>query len=135
MKLHRPVLLAAIMALVLEFADTQANRATHQPAGSGNRRPWQNREGRGRHGDRTAGGPGTFWSRSPVGAGGRTVEQAKPLLIRVSYAEKAERSRQGLCYHCPEKWVIEHVRKQRILCYTDGEDDFEEEGFGRTRKC
>ncbi|XP_042029888.1 uncharacterized protein LOC121776789 [Salvia splendens] len=42
--------------------------------------------------------------------------------IRVSNAEKAERSRKGLCYHCLEKWTLGHVCKQKMLSYV-GEDE------------
>lgn len=50
-------------------------------------------------------------------------------MIRVSQAEKAERARRGLCYYCPEKWVVGHVYKQGLLCYADEEDELDEGDF------
>ena len=113
------------MALALELADTQAER---QPPQQTLRRPWQNRDIRAQQGSGLS-HPSTQPSQ---GSGmnqttGRSTEQPRAPLIRVSQAEKAERARLGLCYYCPEKWVTGHVCKQRLLCYADDGDDFDEE--------
>ncbi|XP_042008932.1 uncharacterized protein LOC121757454 [Salvia splendens] len=122
--LHRPTSLAAAMALSLELADTQADRNLAQPSSGFQRRQWQGRD------HRTSTGPAVTQQPTanaagaalPVGPTQRQREQPRPPAIRVSQAEKSERSRLGLCWHCPEKWVFGHVCKQRLLCYADEEE-------------
>ncbi|XP_042021153.1 uncharacterized protein LOC121768675 [Salvia splendens] len=115
-RLHRPSSLAAAMALTLELADSQVPQ---QPS----RRPWQPRDNRVPTGPPAA----TQVGHNAVGPPQQPIpgRAANPPRIRVSQAERAERARLGLCYFCPEKWVIGHVCKQRLLCYADEteEDD------------
>lgn len=89
------------------------------------RRQWQNRDARTGYGSSTP-------QQQPQPAVSASATQGQPArpssipkipLIRVSQAERAERSRLGLCYHFPEKWVIGHVCKQRLLCYADEEEE------------
>lgn len=125
LRLHRPSSLTEAMALALELADSQLDQAqnTQQPAGA--RRPWQNRDNRLPTISSTGQNSGHSLSgvNKPQGTAGKEREQHRQQpLIRVSQAEKAERSRLGLCYWCPEKWIVGHVCKQRLLCYADDPD-------------
>lgn len=124
MKLHRPESLAAVMALVLEWAETQADRGQQQLPTSNPRRSWQNRENRGPSGPGPNQQPIQSTSGQPANRG---PDQPRSGTIRVSQAEKADRTCRGLCYYCLEKWVIGHVCKQRLLCYFDEEENGEED--------
>ncbi|XP_042035152.1 uncharacterized protein LOC121781486 [Salvia splendens] len=125
--LHRPTSLAAAMALSLEIADTHSERANPQSTSTFQRRQWTGRD------NRTSAGPtgsqppsGTVAGAKPApGQQQQPKEQPRRSMIRVSQAERAERSRLRLCWHCPEKWVAGHVCKQRLLCYADQDDVLE----------
>ncbi|XP_041994863.1 uncharacterized protein LOC121744871 [Salvia splendens] len=131
--LHRLTSLAAAMALSLEIADTHSERANPQSTSTFQRRQWTG------HDNRASAGPvgsqpssGTVAGANPApGQQQRPKEQARHPLIRVSQAERVERSRLGLCWHCPDKWVAGHVCKQRLLCYADEEDVLEVESSER----
>ncbi|XP_047965656.1 uncharacterized protein LOC125210120 [Salvia hispanica] len=62
-------------------------------------------------------------------------EYSKLLVIRLTQAEKAERSRLNLCWYCPEKWVAGHNCRGRFLVYMgmdeDSEDDVGEDGIAQ----
>lgn len=47
-------------------------------------------------------------------------------MVRLSSAEKAERTRQGLCWYCPEKWIAGHSCKRTFLAFMGEDDDAEE---------
>ncbi|XP_042035243.1 uncharacterized protein LOC121781586 [Salvia splendens] len=128
--LHRPTSLAAAMALALEISDTHSERASQHLSSTFQRRQWNGRE------NRPSAGPLGSQPPSTTAAGvspaqvqpQRQKDQPRHPLIRVSQAERSERSRLGLCWHCPEKWVIGHVCKQRMLCYADEDEGAFEEG-------
>ncbi|XP_042022920.1 uncharacterized protein LOC121770215 [Salvia splendens] len=128
-RLHRPGSLSAAVALVLEWTDAPYERGTQPAFSATQRRPWQNREGRGQPitpaGPTAASGSAmTGQTAGPVSRGG---ERPRTGAIRVSQAEKTERGRLGLCYYCPEKWIVGHVCKQRLLCYAEDEADEDKE--------
>ncbi|XP_042041401.1 uncharacterized protein LOC121786862 [Salvia splendens] len=101
------------MALALRLGASQEHRA--QQTAAIQRRQWPNRE------PRLPTGPSPP-STAPHQAGGPSpTSRAAP--IRVSLAEKSERSRKGLCWHCPEKYVPGHVCAVKLLCYVGEEDD------------
>ncbi|XP_042032226.1 uncharacterized protein LOC121778901 [Salvia splendens] len=124
-KLHRPESLAAAMALILEWTEEIHDRGAHAAFSTVPRRAWQNRDGRGQ--SSTSAAPTSASVTTAVGqttgSVGRSGERPRPGMIRVSQAEKAERARQGLCYYCPEKWIVGHVCKQRLLCYAEEDDE------------
>ncbi|KAL1555793.1 hypothetical protein AAHA92_11493 [Salvia divinorum] len=109
------------MALALRLAATQDDRP-HQSS-TFSRRQWSGKENR----FIAAALPGpTATTGGPNQTGetpGREVDRPRVQPIRVSNAEKSERSRRGLCWHCPEKWVPGHSCKVKLLCYMD--DDLE----------
>ncbi|XP_042008927.1 uncharacterized protein LOC121757445 [Salvia splendens] len=130
--LRQPRSLAAAMALSLELADSQPDRSLGQYPSGFQRRTWQGRDNRPSANPLGPQPPAAQGARQgPLGEPQQRVkEQTRGPTIRVSQAEKSERSRLGLCWHCPEKWVIGHVCKQRMLCYADEEDSFSDEGDG-----
>ncbi|XP_041999909.1 uncharacterized protein LOC121749403 [Salvia splendens] len=135
LKLHRLTSLATALVSSLELADTQSDRNIAQSSASFQRKQWQGRDGR-----MSTGPTGTQLPTSTVSGAGlpsgqpqRVKEQPRLPLIRVSQAEKSERSRLGLRWHCPGKWVICHVCKQRMLCYADEDDAGIDEWDGDVR--
>ncbi|XP_042016453.1 uncharacterized protein LOC121764507 [Salvia splendens] len=116
-ELQNPVSLAEAMALALRLAATQDERP-HQPSPYP-RRQWSGKEQRAPPipGSTPISGP------QPQELQGRDADKARVYPIRVSNAEKSERARRGLCYHCPEKWVAGHVCKVKLLCYMDDDAD------------
>ncbi|XP_042005724.1 uncharacterized protein LOC121754429 [Salvia splendens] len=125
LRLHRPSSLAAAMALALELADTHYD---HQQPQQTSRRPWQPREMRNQPTPSPTQPPPPNAGGQPQQTGpGRVPNPPRTPQIRVSQAEKAERAKLGLCYFCPDKWVVGHVCKQRLLCYADDPIDVEDE--------
>ncbi|XP_042006094.1 uncharacterized protein LOC121754869 [Salvia splendens] len=125
-RLHRPPSLAAAMALSLELADSLGDR---QPPQQNARRPWQTRDGLQAGPNAGQPPPPIVANQPPQANRGSAPTPSRQPLICVSQAEKAERARLGLCYFCPEKWVIGHVCKQRLLCYADKADEGEAGDF------
>ncbi|XP_042045733.1 uncharacterized protein LOC121799030 [Salvia splendens] len=124
LRLHRPSSLAAAMALTLELADSHGDRQQHQ---QNSRRPWQARETRIQAGPVSSHPPTqNILGQTQQPAQGRVATPSRQPQVRVSQAEKAERAKMGLCYYCPDKWVIGHVCKQRLLCYADDSDDVDD---------
>ncbi|XP_042023144.1 uncharacterized protein LOC121770490 [Salvia splendens] len=122
--LHRPTSLAAAMALSLALADSHSDRTQVQLNSGFQRRTWQGRDTRATTappGHQPA-APAGATSGLPSGTQQHQREQTRQPTIRVSQAERSECSRLGLCWHCPEKWVVGHVCKQRMLCYADEEE-------------
>ena len=116
------------MALALRLAATQEERP--QQGQSYSRRQWTSRDNR----SSTAPVPNVL----PVSGGPTPAAQTTELQSRepnryrvqpvlVSNAEKSERARKGLCYHCPEKWVPGHICKVKLLCYMDDEVEVPQE--------
>ncbi|XP_042017759.1 uncharacterized protein LOC121765623 [Salvia splendens] len=112
-ELQQPQSLAEAMALALRLGASQEQRA--QQAAATQKRQWQNRDSR-----LAAGAPTTSSAPPPTGAPSTNTRFAP---VRVSLAEKSERSRKGLCWHCPEKYTPGHVCAVKLLCYVGEEDD------------
>ncbi|VFQ94589.1 unnamed protein product [Cuscuta campestris] len=47
-------------------------------------------------------------------------------VVRLSHAERTERSKKGLCWYCDEKWTSTHNRKRRFLVLMGPDDDEDE---------
>ncbi|XP_042027297.1 uncharacterized protein LOC121774499 [Salvia splendens] len=105
-ELQYPDSLAEAMALALRLAATHDERP---PTSSYPRQQWAGKDQR----------PPTNQSPAPPlqEPQGREANKSRTYPIRVSNAERSERARRGLCYHCPEKWVTGHVCKVKLLCY------------------
>lgn len=122
-ELQQPSSLAEAMALALRLGTSHEERQAQS-----SRSRWTSRESRYQA------------AAQPVGSGHNTAgptavpskDTVKPGFrpILVSNAEKAERSRKGLCYHCPEKWIQGHACKQKILCYVGDQGGDETSGSG-----
>ncbi|XP_047979333.1 uncharacterized protein LOC125221252 [Salvia hispanica] len=124
-ELQHPTSLAEAMALALRLAATQEER--QQQPSSFSRRHGSGREYR-TSSATLQGTPAVpsgphHQAQQPEGQG-RGVDRPRVQPILVSNAEKSERSRRNLCWHCPEKWVPGHVCKVKLLCYID--DDLDE---------
>ncbi|XP_042023062.1 uncharacterized protein LOC121770393 [Salvia splendens] len=134
--LHRPTSLAAAMALALEIADTQSDRINPQPVTTFQRRQWSGRDIRPTVTPLGTHQPSPMAAVTSTTTGQKNLPREPPCqpLIRVSQAERSERSRLGLCWHCPEKWVIGHVCKQRILCYADEDEGMTAAEVGEVRE-
>ncbi|XP_042002546.1 uncharacterized protein LOC121751819 [Salvia splendens] len=123
-ELQQPQTLAEAMALALRLAANQDHRY-QQASTSSQKRQWPPKDSRQQN----------FPAPPPSGpAHGAKPNQPAPELerprvtpIRVSNAEKSERSRKGLCWHCPEKYTPGHVCTTRLLCYV-GDPEWEESG-------
>ncbi|XP_042031572.1 uncharacterized protein LOC121778308 [Salvia splendens] len=115
-ELQQPTSLAEAMALALRLASTHEECHPQQF-----RNKWGGRDSRFIGPSSSSVAPAATSTQQPPAQPKVTVKPGfQP--IRVSNAEKAERSRKGLCYHCPEKWVPGHVCKLKVLCYI-GEDE------------
>ncbi|VFR00859.1 unnamed protein product [Cuscuta campestris] len=93
--------------------------ATHQDS-SAFRRPWPTRQpGLGSSGVTQVSPPTTTtWTQVT------TPAPAQPLpIIKVTQAQKNERSKKGLCWYCEEKWTPGHNCKSRFLAYMGPDDD------------
>ncbi|XP_042032481.1 uncharacterized protein LOC121779227 [Salvia splendens] len=123
-RLQHPASVAAAMALAVE-CDSCIDRPP--PAGGSQRRSG------GRYEPRQTGQPQQLTlpsnqqpqvTRPPQQ---KFLEFSKLPVIRLSQAEKAERSRLGLCWWCPEKWVAGHNCRGRFLVYMGADGDSEDE--------
>ncbi|XP_042005941.1 uncharacterized protein LOC121754689 [Salvia splendens] len=125
-RLQHPSSVAAAMALAVE-CDGCIDRPP--PAGGFSRRTGN------RYENRQLGQPPQFALPAPQQQVSRPPQQkfsefSKLPVIRLSQAEKSERSRLGLCWWCPEKWVAGHNCRGCFLVYmgADGESEEESEG-------
>ncbi|XP_042067228.1 uncharacterized protein LOC121810533 [Salvia splendens] len=116
-ELQNPESLAEAMALALRLAATHDERPQH--TSTYQRRPWPGKE------QRATPAPVSNQTAMPQPQDSfvREADRSRAYPIRVSNAEKSERARRGLCYHCPEKWVAGHICKVKLLCYMDDETD------------
>ncbi|XP_042065700.1 uncharacterized protein LOC121809231 [Salvia splendens] len=122
-ELQQPQSLAEAMALALRLAANQDHR--YQQASS-QRRQWPSREARQQPPPPSA--PDSSAAQgSKAGKQPQELDRPRFTPIRVSNAEKSERSRKGLFWHCPEKYTPGHVCATRLLCYV-GDDEWEESG-------
>lgn len=113
-ELQQPPSLAEAMALALRLAASQEYRV--QQSFVPPKRQWPSRDSR-----NPAGIPPSSSAQPPSG-GPSTRSRVVP--IRVSIAEKSERSRKGLCWHYPRNMFLE-MFAVKLLCYV-GEDDDED---------
>lgn len=106
-ELRQPQSLAEAMALALRLGASQDRRS--QQTTVFQKRAWAGRDSR----MNTASTLGQPAKSVPGQSGGgpviRELERPKFSPILVSNAEKSERSRKGLCWHCPEKYIPGHV--------------------------
>lgn len=105
-ELQQPTSLAEAMALALHLAASQEERNVQF-----NRNRW--RENRSSSAIASAPSPTIT---TPL-ASGRDGERSMLKPIRVSSMEKSERSKRGLCFYCPEKWVRDHICQTKMLSY------------------
>ncbi|VFQ93729.1 unnamed protein product [Cuscuta campestris] len=119
--LRNPSSLQATFSLARELAACHQEQATTSYSSS--RRGWQPRRSL----------PSSSSSASPVQHAVRPSlpstkppERATPPnlpVVRLSAAEKAERSKKGLCWYCDDKWIPGHSCKHRFLVYMGPDDD------------
>ncbi|KAL1555207.1 hypothetical protein AAHA92_15677 [Salvia divinorum] len=115
-KFQHPVSVAAAMALATEF-DSAVERPAHQPF---QRCAWQPREARQQP---PTGGVTPMSGPGPQTARPRGPEMSKLPIIRLSAAEKAERSKKGICWYCPDHWAPGHACRSNFLVYMGEEED------------
>ena len=104
-QLHQPASLASAFALAKHL--TACRPEQFEPPPPQPRRQWIHREGRTGGTTVTTTAP----TASSAQAGGRTGEAAsrandvsKLPIVRISAADKADRTRRGVCWYCEEKW-------------------------------
>ncbi|XP_042031379.1 uncharacterized protein LOC121778137 [Salvia splendens] len=123
-KHQSPASVAAAMALAIEY-----DSCVEQPSipSGGPRRPWQNRD------PRPLGQPPQpsalpTPSNPPIrSAQSRGSEYPRMPVVRLTAAERAERTKLGLCWYCPEKWVAGHSCRGRFLVYMGADMESDEE--------
>lgn len=54
-------------------------------------------------------------------------EYSKMPMVRLTTAERAQRTKLGLCWYCPEKWVAGHSYKGQFLVYMGADMDSDKE--------
>ncbi|KAL1540646.1 hypothetical protein AAHA92_24966 [Salvia divinorum] len=121
-KFQYPPSVAAAIALALEF-DAAIERP--QPTSQFHRRTWQPRDGRQHTNFTPSGGTQTaaLQAGRAVQPHPRGSDFSNLPVVRLTAAEKAERSRKGLCWYCPEKWIPNHSCKKTFLAYMGVEED------------
>lgn len=115
-ELQHPQSLAEAMALALRLGENQDHRQLQ--VASVQKRQWHPHDSR-----QPSGTVAAPTMSQPSRAHG--TSRITPILV--SNAEKSKRSRKGLCWHCPEKYVPGHVCAVKLLCYVGEEDDCETE--------
>ncbi|XP_042038388.1 uncharacterized protein LOC121784292 [Salvia splendens] len=122
-KFQYPPSVAAAMALAVEF-DAAIDK--QPPKQSFQRRAWQPRENAQHPSSLTitpsgsATGPQQQREGQPTG---KSADFAGLPVVRISAAERAERTRKGLCWYCPDKWVPGHVCRGKFLVYMGMDDE------------
>ncbi|XP_047946872.1 uncharacterized protein LOC125193165 [Salvia hispanica] len=120
-KHSHPRSVAAAMAFAIEF-DCSVEKPAAQPGPQ--RRNWPPRDQKGT----PAAGPQQPQSQvatRPVYA--RGPDYSKLPVIHLTAAQRADRTRRGLCVYCEEKWVQGHACKRPFLAYMGAEDGEETE--------
>ncbi|XP_042010513.1 uncharacterized protein LOC121759078 [Salvia splendens] len=122
-KFQYPPSVAAAMALAVEF-DAATDKPP--PKQSFQRRAWLPRE-------QTQQPPPLAITPSGATPGaeanrggqpkGRSADFAGLPVVRISAAERAEHTRKGLCWYCPDKWIPGHVCKGKFLVYMGMDDE------------
>ncbi|XP_042067396.1 uncharacterized protein LOC121810711 [Salvia splendens] len=108
------------MALAIEF---DSSSATPAPQPGPQRRPWQPRDQKGptlaapqhQHQPQPATKP--VYARGP--------EYSKLPVIHLTTAQRADRTRRGVCIYCEEKWGPSHACKRPFLAYMGADMDEE----------
>lgn len=118
-ELRHPQSLAEAMALALKLGASQESRTQN----AFQKRQWPARDSRLPTVPQPSGSSRPGAAPPQLRDGG----SSKVVPIQVSLAEKSERSRKGLCWHCPEKYVPGHVCAVKLLCYV-GEEDVDIQG-------
>lgn len=121
-KFQHPSSVAAAIALAQEF-DSALPKPAIQTAP---RRNWQQQQPRDQRYSGGSSAQGQTAGTTAPNSGRRINEISRLPVVRLSTAEKAERTRLGLCWYCPEKWITGHVCKRNFLAYM-GLDDVEDE--------
>ncbi|KAL1551486.1 hypothetical protein AAHA92_19326 [Salvia divinorum] len=131
-KLHHPTTLASAFALAKELSacrsDQPSSSSTYQ------RKPWVPRDSRTPYNSSSAMNTSTAQASQPhrtqasqphrtQSARYRPIDLGKLPIVRLSGAEKSERSHRGLCWYCDDKWVPGHVCKQNFLAYMGGDEE------------
>ncbi|VFQ72087.1 unnamed protein product [Cuscuta campestris] len=117
--LRCPTSLPATFALARELSTCLHEAAVSY--GTVTRRPWQTRSGY----PSTAGLlPTPTPAVKPDLAQQRPQDKTSSLpVVRLSHAEKTERSKKGLCWYCDERWTSTHNCKHRFLVLMGPDDD------------
>ncbi|XP_042045728.1 uncharacterized protein LOC121792000 [Salvia splendens] len=126
-KLHRPSTLASAFALSQELSATHAE--SNAPTTTGfHKRPWAQKDSRGQTTRPLLSSDKNITTTSAVGqpSSARSRDFSKLPVVRVSNAEKAERSRRGQCWYCNDKWAPGHVCNQTFLVYMGIDEDEEQ---------
>ncbi|XP_057786354.1 uncharacterized protein LOC131003815 [Salvia miltiorrhiza] len=120
-RFQHPTSVAAAMAIASEFEGV-SDRGT-----APGRRQWPNREIRPAGGVGPSSTPTEQPPSAPPPSGSRSRDYSKLPVVRLTAAEKAEKTRLGLCWFCSEKWASGHVCKGRFLAYIGSDDEDEAE--------
>lgn len=114
-RFQHPSSVAAAMAFATEF-DASLDRSS-----SVSYRPWQPRESRPAA---SSVAPSPIVDSSPdTQPSSRSRDYLKLPIVRLSSAEKAEKTRLGLCWYCSDKWAKGHVCKGKFLAYMGSDDE------------
>ncbi|VFQ67022.1 unnamed protein product [Cuscuta campestris] len=124
--LRCPATLQATFALARELSACLQEAAVSY--GTMGRRPWQ---------PRPASVPPTGLLPTPGTTAKSDSSSPRPAIktpnlpvVRLTHAEKTERSKKGLCWYCDEKWTSTHNCKHRFLVLMGPDDDDEESDTG-----
>ncbi|KAL1550842.1 hypothetical protein AAHA92_18755 [Salvia divinorum] len=121
-KHHHPTSVAKAMALAVDYDSCIEKPTSNQGF---QRRNWVPREHRQPLGQSTTMPNTGPQSGRPIHAKG--PEYSKLPVIRLTAAERADRTRRGVCWYCEEKWAPSHTCKRSFLAYMGAEDEDEEE--------
>ncbi|XP_042050620.1 uncharacterized protein LOC121795999 [Salvia splendens] len=122
-KHQNPRSVAAAMALAIEFDGS--NEKPIPPSGP-QCRQWPPRDQKGTSSAVPQQQHQSQLATKPVYA--RAPEYSKLPVIHLTPAQRADRTRRGVCIYCEEKWISSHACKRPFLAYMggDAEDEAEE---------
>ncbi|XP_042051252.1 uncharacterized protein LOC121796474 [Salvia splendens] len=121
-----PSSVASAMALAVEY-DGCIDRPTPSPGFQ--RRQWIPREQRLTTGSTPGAQPDTSSTARPNQL--KSSPYSRLPVIRLSAAEKADRTKKNLCWYCPEKYTPSHVCNKTFLAYMGVDEDSENEEDGQ----
>lgn len=117
-RFQHPPSVAAAMAPALEF-DSAGDLANIT-----SRRPWQGHDSRAASSAVPIAAPAdSSQPPPPSSTSSRPCDYSKLPVVRLTVAEKAEKSHLGLSLYCSEKWVSGHVCKGKFLAYMGSDDE------------